>query len=201
MSYFYTVSEEITTEIKIKRSRFITHLAKVDSMSKAKEYIHTVSKNYQTANHNCWAYVVGDKAENEHSSDAGEPSGSAGKPMLNALKKNNMTYVTAVVTRYFGGVKLGIRGLIEAYGLAVLEAISQKPLKKIVSLVIYQISTSYDFAEILKYQLNELSAGILDISYGVNVTLKIEVEDKLNDVVCNYLQEQKNKSKIQFTQI
>lgn len=201
MSYFYTVSEEITTEIKIKRSRFITHLAQVDSMSKAKEYIHTVSKNYQTANHNCWAYVVGDKAENEHSSDAGEPSGSAGKPMLNALKKNNMTYVTAVVTRYFGGVKLGIRGLIEAYGLAVLEAISQKPLKKIVSLVIYQISTSYDFAEILKYQLNELSAGILDISYGVNVTLKIEVEDKLSDVVCNYLQEQKNKSKIQFTQI
>lgn len=201
MSYFYTVSEEITTEIKIKRSRFITHLAQVDSMSEAKEYIHTVSKNYQTANHNCWAYVVGDKAENEHSSDAGEPSGSAGKPMLNALKKNNMTYVTAVVTRYFGGVKLGIRGLIEAYGLAVLEAISQKPLKKIVSLVIYQISTSYDFAEILKYQLNELSAGILDISYGVNVTLKIEVEDKLNDVVCNYLQEQKNKSKIQFTQI
>jgi len=201
MSYLYSVSSDVHNEIKIKRSRFITHLHHCNTMAAAKEYIQKIGKEYHTANHNCWAYIVGDEGENSHSSDAGEPSGSAGKPMLNALRKHNMTNIVAVVTRYFGGVKLGIRGLIDAYGMAVEDTITLQPLIKQVKYENYLIYTTYDFIEKLKYDLKELSAEITHIEYAARVDLTVIIEEKEMDSLKIYLQEMSGKKKITYKYI
>ncbi|MCD6181841.1 MAG: YigZ family protein [Candidatus Cloacimonetes bacterium] len=196
MDYFYSVDSPRVTEIKIKRSRFICHLAAVSTLDAAKAEIATVAAEHKTANHNCWAYIVGDAAEMFHSSDAGEPGGTAGKPMLNVLKKNNMTNIVAVVTRYFGGVKLGVRGLIEAYGESVQSAVDAAPLKKLVHYTRYQISLGYDMAEIIKYTTQKLHGEIEDVVYGADVCLKIKVETHIKNELENYLQEMDGAGKL-----
>lgn len=89
---YYTIKEKRSCEIKIRRSRFICHMCPAKSLEKAKSFISTVSREHPKANHNCWAYIIGDTGDLFHSSDAGEPSGTAGKPMLNTLKKYDMTH-------------------------------------------------------------------------------------------------------------
>jgi putative IMPACT (imprinted ancient) family translation regulator len=141
---------------------------------------------------------VGDNGQTYHSSDAGEPSGTAGKPILNALKKYDMTNIAAVVTRYFGGVKLGIRGLIEAYGQTTEAAIQQKPLKKIVKTVEFKVTTTYDFIEPLKYNIKEQLGQIIDIQYGAEVQLVVQVEEHLQKPLRNYLQELEKVGKLKL---
>ncbi|MCF7911928.1 MAG: YigZ family protein [Candidatus Cloacimonetes bacterium] len=201
MPYLYSISSDVHNEIKIKRSRFIAHLHYCETLISAKEFITEISKEYHTANHNCWAYIVGNKAENEHCSDAGEPSGSAGKPMLNALKKHQMTNIVAVVTRYFGGVKLGIRGLIDAYALAVDEAISLQTLQKQVNYEKYLITAPYEYIEKLKYDLNEFQAEISQIEYGADVELIAVIEESEVEILKGYLQEMTAKKKITYKYI
>ncbi len=196
MVYYYSIKEDRKVELKIKRSIFIAHLRYVETIQQAKDLISEISAEHKTANHNCWAYIIGDKAETFHSSDAGEPGGTAGQPMLNALKKHEMTNVAAVVTRYFGGVKLGIRGLIEAYGQAVEEAITSKPLKKLVKFQEYTISTTYDFAEILKHRLNNMNAEILNIEYTADIKMQIQIEEHLKEELESYLHEMDRAGKI-----
>ena len=198
MDYFYSVDRDHSYEEKIKRSRFIAHLHYCESMSEAKEYISKINKEHKNANHNCWAYIVGKKAENEHCSDAGEPSGSAGKPILNSLKKHNTTNIVAVVTRYFGGVKLGIRGLIDAYGSVVTIALEQNELIKLVETKEIEIETTYDFSEKLKYEIKELQAEIIDIIYLEKVTYKIKIESILSEPLFKYLDELSGAKKIAY---
>jgi len=189
MIYFYSVSSDRHVEVKIKRSTFIAHLHYVETMQEAKEIISSISAEHKTANHNCWAYIVGDRGQTFHSSDAGEPSGTAGQPILNTLKKHNMTSIVAVVTRYFGGVKLGIRGLIEAYSECVENAILESPLKKQVNYENYRISTTYNYAEILKHKISNLKAEILDVNYAADVTMQIRIEEHIKDDLDKYLKE------------
>lgn len=196
MEYFYSVKKDRKVEIKIKRSIFIAHLSYVETIQQAKDFISEISAEHKTANHNCWAYIVGEKGETFHSSDAGEPSGTAGQPMLNALKKHEMTNVAAVVTRYFGGVKLGIRGLIEAYGQSVEEAINSKPLKKLIKYEEYNISTTYDFAEILKHRITNMNADILKVEYTAEVKMQIQIEEHLKEELEHYLNEMNKAGKI-----
>jgi len=198
MEYFFSVNKDRHTEIKIKRSTFIAHLHYTESMQDAKQFISQISAEHKTANHNCWAYIVGEKGQTFHSSDAGEPSGTAGQPMLNTLKRHNMTNVVAVVTRYFGGVKLGIRGLIEAYGQSVESAIQESTLKKLVKYKNYQITTGYDFAEILKHKVNNMNAEVLNIEYTADVTLQIRVEAYFKDELEKYLIEMEKAGRIKI---
>ena len=104
-------------ELKIKRSLFIAHLGLCKSEPDARAFLEQVKARHKNANHNCWAYRLGDPTT-EHCSDDGEPSGTAGKPILSTVRQSGMINLMVVVTRYFGGVKLGVRGLIEAYGQA-----------------------------------------------------------------------------------
>jgi len=201
MPYFYSVNKDVQHEIKLKRSRFICHLHYCKTLIEAKEYIQQINKEYQTANHNCWAYIVGENGENAHSSDAGEPSGSAGKPMLNTLRKHDMTNIVAVVTRYFGGVKLGIRGLIDAYAMSVEETITQDSLKKIVNYSYYSINLNYDFIEKFKYDIGELSAEIYKINYAAKIDVTLMIEDIMVTGLENYLQEMSGKKKITYKSI
>ncbi len=176
--YFYTVDSDRKNEIKIQRSRFICAMRHVTTMEDAKLFISEIAAQHKQANHNCWAYVVGDAGQTFHASDAGEPSGTAGKPMLNALKRHDLTNVAVVVTRYFGGIKLGIRGLIEAYGQAVEDCVQVEPLKKIVHVKSFLVTVDYGFSESLKYKVTSLSGEITDAEYTDKVTLTVDVEEK-----------------------
>ena len=198
MKYFFTVSEYCKKELKIKRSTFIAHLRKAETIKDAKEFITEISKEYKTANHNCWAYAVGKKGEIFHSSDAGEPSGTAGQPMLNALKKKDLSNIAAVVTRYFGGVKLGVRGLIEAYSASVESAISEATLQKLVEIIEYKFSTTYEMFEILKYNLKGFEAEILETEFTDKVIMKISVEKHKKMEPENYLKQLSDSGKIEF---
>ena len=195
MEYFI-INTDRKLELKTKRSRFIAHLHSVETIKEAKEFISQISKEHKTANHNCWAYIIGFTGETFHSSDAGEPSGTAGKPILNTLKKHNLTNIVAVVTRYFGGVRLGIRGLIEAYSEVVERAIKEEPLKKLVKVQKYEIITNYEFSEQLKYKITKLGGEISNIEYSENVKFFISIDSSKQIDFESYLNELQKSGKI-----
>ena len=180
-SVFYSVGRSVSdpvrrAEIKIKRSVFVCRLSYVETIEDAKEFISKVSKEYKTATHNCWAYVVGDSGQISHCSDAGEPPGTAGKPMLNTLLSHHMTCTAAVVTRYYGGVKLGVRGLIEAYALAVDEAIGQAPMVRLVKTESFQICLDYSLNDSFLNRISALKTTIAGTDYKERVTHELIVE-------------------------
>ncbi len=155
-----------TAQLKIKRSLFICHLSHAASIADAKDFISKISKENKTATHNCWAYIVGDAGQISHSSDAGEPSGTAGKPMLNVLTAHNMTQVAAVVTREYGGVKLGIRGLIQAYSDAVAAALDTAKKVRLVKAFQVRVQVPYESNDAFLHQLSRFDAKITDTDYG-----------------------------------
>ena len=120
---YRTVAREGVHEVEINKSRFLCTLAPAATEREAQEVIQRVRKEHPTANHNCFAYVIGADGDVQKAGDDGEPGGTAGAPMLQMLLRRETRYVVAVVTRYFGGVKLGAGGLIRAYGGAVGEAL------------------------------------------------------------------------------
>ena len=113
---YYTVQGYGHTEIEINKSRFISYVNRVVTEEEALAFIETIRKRHWDATHNCSAYVIGDNDQHQKSSDDGEPSGTAGKPILEVIKKMNLKDTVVVVTRYFGGIKLGAGGLVRAYG-------------------------------------------------------------------------------------
>ncbi|MFB7843855.1 IMPACT family protein [Microbacterium sp. NPDC056052] len=127
-SYPDTIAAPVTRELVVKKSRFIAHLVPVRSVAEADEVIASVRRQYWDARHNCTAMVTGVTGDQARSSDDGEPSGTAGIPMLEVLRRRGLTDVVAVVTRYFGGVKLGAGGLIRAYSTAVSDALDDAAL-------------------------------------------------------------------------
>jgi len=131
-------------ELAIKRSRFIGHLEIACSTEDARRFIRTISKEHTNATHNCWAYRVGVDLLQEHYSDAGEPSGTAGKPILGEITRACLTNTVIVVTRYFGGVKLGVRGLIEAYSQSAKEVIKAAGTVKRIKCRKIKIEVPYD---------------------------------------------------------
>lgn len=118
-----TIDRPVEHELVIKKSRFLTHVAPVASPEHADEVIAEIKKRFWDARHNCSAQVTGLHGDRARSSDDGEPSGTAGMPMLEVLRRRELTDVVAVVTRYFGGIKLGAGGLVRAYSSAVSEAL------------------------------------------------------------------------------
>ena len=117
------IKETYENTIVIQKSTFITRIFRVDSIEEVEEKLAYVRKKHYDARHNCYAYILGDNQEIQKSSDDGEPSKTAGAPMLDVLKKNNMTNILAVVTRYFGGILLGAGGLVRAYSSSVSECL------------------------------------------------------------------------------
>jgi len=191
-NYFFSIDHERTTTIKIKRSIFICTLEYVESIETAKKFISRISKENKTATHNCWAYILGEKGDIFHSSDAGEPSGTAGKPMLNTMKSHGMTNIAAVVTRHFGGIKLGVRGLIEAYSVSVKNTIELKKLKKLVQTISILIEVSYEFNDTLLNQIKNYTDKIVH-------TIEIELKNfaKVERLLCEY----QSRGKLKFTMI
>lgn len=124
LASYQTVKETGSHEIIIQKSRFIAHFNRVQTEEEAQSYIEKIKKEHWNANHNCSAYLIGERDEIQKANDDGEPSGTAGVPMLEVLKKRQLKDTVVVVTRYFGGIKLGAGGLIRAYGGAVSEGLN-----------------------------------------------------------------------------
>ena len=123
LELYKTVRREQSAEIVIKKSRFIGHVKPVESEAEAVEFIERIRKEHWNATHNCYAYMVGERDEHQKSSDDGEPSGTAGKPILEVIRQQGLKNVVIVVTRYFGGIMLGASGLIRAYAEAAAAGI------------------------------------------------------------------------------
>lgn len=175
----YTISRDCRKEIVIEKSRFICSLKKVHSEAEAQEFIKAVKKEFWDATHNCSAYIVDDLAQ--RSSDDGEPSGTAGIPMLEVLRKNGLTETAAVVTRYFGGIKLGAGGLVRAYSGSVAGAVNEAGLAQKILLGYY--SFLYDVnsvGRILNVLYQQQMFEIADVKYDLRakVILKMRAEQK-----------------------
>ncbi len=166
---------ELVVNKKIKRSEFITHLFCVDSVDAVKQRVRQVARQHKNASHNCWAYIVGESGEVSHFSDDGEPSGTAGKPMMGALLVRCLTNVCVVVTRYFGGVKLGVPGLIDAYSSVVAEAIEMVGTQELIPQESYCLSLSYDRLDTLNHRLQSLHLQFVDVDYSHKVSGKVVV--------------------------
>ncbi|CAH2716877.1 IMPACT family member YigZ [Neobacillus rhizosphaerae] len=123
LTHYFTVKQSGEHEINIQKSRFIAHIKRAETEIEAQEFIQAIKKQHWNATHNCSAYLIGEHDQIQKANDDGEPSGTAGVPMLEVLKKRNLKDTVVVVTRYFGGIKLGAGGLIRAYGKATSEGL------------------------------------------------------------------------------
>lgn len=154
------IIEPTTAEIVEKKSRFIANLFYVASVEEAEEKLNEIRKKYYDAKHNCFAYVLGVNAETAKSSDDGEPQGTAGHPMLDILKGNNLTNCIAIVTRYFGGTLLGTGGLVRAYSDSLKAAIANAKTSELLNAYKVSFEINYDDygkVENLVQNLNQLN--------------------------------------------
>ena len=140
---FKTIKEDGQVQEEIKKSRFICHAKRVYSEEEARDFITAIKKEHYKATHNCSAFIVGERSEIKRTSDDGEPSGTAGVPMLGVLENHNLTNVCVVVTRYFGGIKLGAGGLIRAYAGSVALAVKEIGIIEIKEQAGIQIHMTY----------------------------------------------------------
>lgn len=180
---YLTIAENTTYEQTIKKSRFICSIARVSSEEEAQQFITSIQTANKKATHNCFAYMIGDNDQIQRESDNGEPSGTAGIPILESLKLAKIHNVVAVVTRYFGGIKLGAGGLIRAYSNTTTEAIHQAGLVQRINQAILKITVTYALHDPLLYYLKENNLEVAGEEYGVNVETSIYVnETDLKDV-------------------
>lgn len=157
---YITFKVDGTVQEEIKKSKFICHVKRVSSEEEARDFINAIKKEHYKATHNCSAFIIGEQSNIKRTSDDGEPSGTAGIPMLGVLENHHITNSCVVVTRYFGGIKLGAGGLIRAYSGSVAQAVREIGLVEIKEQVVLGITLSYsqyqEFANFLKdHQLTE----------------------------------------------
>lgn len=170
-------------EETIKKSRFILNICRIESESDAHNFINQITKQHHKANHNVFAYVLGEKSEIQRYSDNGEPSGTAGVPMLEVIQKNELRNVVAVITRYFGGIKLGAGGLIRAYASTTAKGIEQAGLVNRLLQQKITITIDYKYADSLIYWLTVNKYTLSEISYDTAVHIIVPIEkDKVTDV-------------------
>ena len=172
---YYTIPQDFVWEQNIKKSRFITHLFRITDEANAQAKIAEVRAADPKANHHCFAYLLGADDHIQRMSDDGEPSGTAGSPILEVLKNNQLHDVLAVVTRYFGGIKLGAGGLIRAYSGTPAQAI--QTVGKVQRLLQTRLAVTIDYRNVdaLTYYLQQNQLLALDTTYDVQVTMIIAV--------------------------
>lgn len=177
---FRTIKEDGQVQEEIKKSRFICHIKRVTTEDEARNFIQAVKKEHYKATHNCSAFILGERSEMKRSSDDGEPSGTAGVPMLGVLENHQLTNVCAVVTRYFGGIKLGAGGLIRAYAGSIALAIKEIGSVHIKEQLGLRLTLSYSqYQELPNFlkakQLQEQDTAFTD---QVQTTIFVDKDDK-----------------------
>lgn len=192
MEEFITILKNETAEIVEKKSKFIANLFHVKSVEEAENRIKDIKKKYHDARHNCIAYRVAENGQIiEKSSDDGEPSGTAGGPMLNILQKNNLCNLVIVVTRYFGGILLGTGGLVRAYSEATQQAIEKST--KVIKVIGIEMTIELDYSNLekFKYYCKNNNINIKKIDYMDNIILKIEMEEGVKEKIIDDIKNKK----------
>ena len=201
MKTYKTVAdgEIFSATYEVNKSKFLAHVAHVETEENARDFVLLIRKKYFDATHNCSAWVLGERGDKQKSNDDGEPGGTAGNPILEAIKKNELTNCAVLVTRYFGGIKLGAGGLIRAYshtaalGLAAAKIVKMTLFKRI------SLTLEYNFLATVENYLRKKKIPVTNSDYAAIVTLEIlllpaQVESfltELNDLTAaNFLYEE-----------
>lgn len=179
---FRTIKEDGQVQEEIKKSRFICHVKRVYSEEEARDFITAIKKEHYKATHNCSAFIIGERSEIKRTNDDGEPSGTAGVPMLGVLENHNLTNVCVVVTRYFGGIKLGAGGLIRAYAGSVALAVKEIGIIEIKEQAGIAIQMSYaqyqEYSNFLReHKLTEIETNFTD---QIDTIIYVDKEEKEN---------------------
>ncbi len=165
------------TEYEIKKSRFIAWAAYAPDRESAMQFLQQAKAEYPDARHHCWAYLLGNpsSAASAAMSDDGEPSGTAGKPILNVLQHKGVGDVMLVVTRYFGGIKLGAGGLVRAYSASAQQAMEQLSVQQRIAMVHYQVTCDFSQEQFLRHWLGAQQGSVDETTYAENVQLSISL--------------------------
>ncbi len=182
------INDTYINTIIISKSEFITRLFRVNNVDEVNKYLAETRKKHYDASHNCYAYILGDNAEIEKCSDDGEPLKTAGAPMLDALKKNNVTNILAITTRYFGGILLGAGGLVRAYSKSVSEALKLAKFFVIKEQTKFTMNTTYSGYNALIKNITYIK--VLNTFFNTDVLIEGAVDkelfDKLTDDLYKY---------------
>ncbi|WLR55533.1 YigZ family protein [Mesobacillus subterraneus] len=179
-------------EIEIQKSRFIAYIDRAETEEEAQEFIQRIKKKNWNATHNCSAYMIGENDQIQKANDDGEPSGTAGVPILEVLKKKHLKDTVVVITRYFGGIKLGAGGLIRAYGKATSEGIAATGIVERKLMRIMHTSVDYTWLGKLENELRSSIYKLKEIHYLENVELETFVEEGQTDIFTEWMTELTN---------
>ncbi len=180
MSEYFIPAGDGEAEFTEKRSSFLGHVRMVETEDEAKTFVAEMKKKYYDARHNCWCYIIKDGAVRY--SDDGEPQGTAGIPMLEVLKREGVTNVVCVVTRYFGGVLLGTGGLLRAYTKSAKDALDAAGISVVRRWVMAELACTYSLLERLKLECTAANGLVSDVEYSTDVCLKLLLpEDGVED--------------------
>jgi uncharacterized YigZ family protein len=174
---YYTVKGYGENEIIIEKSRFICYINRATTEEEAVQFIQQIKKKHWDATHNCSAYIIGEHDQIQKANDDGEPSGTAGIPMLEVLKKRGLKDTVAVVTRYFGGIKLGAGGLVRAYGKAVSEGLKAAGIVERRLVRVMHVTIDYTWLGKVENELRSSVYTIKNINYAENVTIEVLVDE------------------------
>ena len=176
MSEYLVPFEDVVSEFVEKRSRFISHLWRVETEAEARARIEEMKKKYYDARHNCWCYLLKEGNIVRYSDD-GEPQGTAGQPMLNVFLREGVSYVCCVVTRYFGGILLGAGGLTRAYSKSARDALSAAGVSAMGLWEQVRLDCDYSLLERVKLEIAAVGGLLDDISYAAGVTVTASLPD------------------------
>ncbi|WP_042350852.1 YigZ family protein [Bacillus massiliigorillae] len=179
-------------EIDIKKSRFIAYVDRVTTEEEAQAFIQKIKKKHWDATHNCSAYMIGEHDQIQKANDDGEPSGTAGVPMLEVLKKKGLKDTVVVVTRYFGGIKLGGGGLIRAYGKSTSEGLNATGIVKRKLMRVMHTTVDYTWLGKLENELRSSHYGLKEINYLDKVEISTFVEEPQKDLFTSWMIELTN---------
>ena len=171
MSEYLVPFEDVVSEFVEKRSRFISHLWRVETEAEARARIEETKKKYYDARHNCWCYLVKEGGVVRYSDD-GEPQGTAGQPMLNVFQRESVTNVCCVVTRYFGGILLGAGGLTRAYTKGAKDALDAAGICRMSLWTVWDVPCTYPLFERMKLEIAACGGVVRDAAYGADITLR-----------------------------
>lgn len=187
MKKFITIKENSYDEFVEKKSTFITHLVRVTSEEEAREFIQKMKKKHYDATHVCSCYVVGDNNEITRANDDGEPSGTAGAPMLDVLVKNEIKNVCATVIRYFGGTKLGTGGLVRAYGGGVINTLKNTTLVERKDALEIRLELDYSLNGKIEYEIEKTNFIVNNLEYTDKIIYTIYVMEEDYDSFQNWI--------------
>lgn len=175
-----SISKNITNEIIINKSKFITKLIKVNNLDEVRNKLDLINEEYKDATHICYAYIVDNV---KRMSDNGEPGGTAGMPILNVLEKNDLNYILAVVIRYFGGIKLGAGGLVRAYSSSVSKALELCEILDLIDGYKVLLKINYDKVKTIDNLLKEVSITYKEFDEIITYEIIIEKDNPLLELL------------------